>query len=568
MNVDDLFPMRLVEMDWYEMSPLVAVLKRNRGRWIHFSRGAPNRDWQHAKTLPNPDQPSNMYDRRVAKKYTRDLARIARMNAMQNVPKLGINPKSQWRDPKGIYFYPVDWVLGYSERIASANQFGLSYPYYYIADVELNDPGGINLATVTWAEVEAIAQRNGWYEQMMAFRQLPFDEQKHKMFSYSRPDLPGSFLWHFVDRMVQDGKITWTTAFRGISYIRDPNLAIIHSNEPDQLLVLAPRLIRNVQIGENKTPIKPTEMDKPAQWTYAMLSIIKAVRGEVGGDLTWKDKKPTLAFRIGNAAFSLAVGTDTWRTPALRLIYTWGRADGSLTITNQQMREQSAAVVVERIVNKVKQIGAMKTDLLFKPLIPIAEAKRFMMREVMNNMGLSIKTEIHNGENEATSKYSVVYLRGKSAPHEINGVPIAVTVNLGVQQNEVGIHCNVRVGRQEHAMYGQSDSSVATLQQMSVATLQQMLEGAVDDIAEHFDRFVASEIAPLDPGAKYGRHPRLEAEQLAPFKGWMVLNCGLSLGGLLSERYREEIAAYEKYSDKDRLLNMVRYVFTTNWHYW
>ena len=273
----------LFEVDFYDRSPLTAVLKRHRGKWIHFSKGAPNRSYRDAKLEPEPERPA-YYDRAKNKQYQRDLLRVARRNAIQPVPKIGINPRSIWQDPSGVYCYPVDWLLSGHERIMSGNQYGMNFPYYYICEIKLDDPNGVNLGTITWDQIEAIAARNGWLEPLRAFRELPPAEQKAQLFGYARPDLPGSFFWHFIDRMVKDGKMTWTKAYRGVSYVRDPNLSIIHSNEPNQILVLDPRILKVVEMGDNRHPVQAyssqNEMD---QWMHALLTILKTVRGEVGG---------------------------------------------------------------------------------------------------------------------------------------------------------------------------------------------------------------------------------------------------------------------------------------------
>ena len=143
MRLDALFT-QLFEMDWYDKSPMTAVLQQNRGKWIHFSQGAPNRDYRTATLLPEPEAPA-YYDRRKTKQYQRNLRAVQRKNAMANVPKMGINPKSMWQDPKGVYFYPVNWLLSGTERITSGQQHGINYPYYYIADINLNDANGVNL---------------------------------------------------------------------------------------------------------------------------------------------------------------------------------------------------------------------------------------------------------------------------------------------------------------------------------------------------------------------------------------------------------------------------------------
>ena len=307
-----------------------------------------------------------------------------------------------WQDPKGVYFYPVNWLLSGPERLLSGGQHALDYRYYYVVDLNLNDPNGVNLGTITWPEIEAIAKRNGWFESMEEFRKQPIDVQKKQLFHYSRPELPGSFFWHFVDRMVKDGKITWAKAYRGVSFVRDPNLSIIHSNEPDQVLVLDPRIIKIIDFGENKNPIKWGEdSDKLKTWLHGLMAIIKQVRGEYGGELTWKNKLPTLTFGKGWGKFILTIPerSSALGDVGLSLSYTYGRAYDSMYVGYKDLSNQSVDQIVQTIRNRVDQTAKLKSDLLFKPVITIEEGKKIMVEQVMDNHDVSINVRISNSSN-------------------------------------------------------------------------------------------------------------------------------------------------------------------------
>jgi len=86
----------LSELTWYDRSPLTSVLKANRGRWIHFT----------------------------------------------NTPKLGVNVRSMWDSgPKGVYFYPVDYLLTKTDRMKDGLQYGFNFKYYFLCDLDLSKPG-------------------------------------------------------------------------------------------------------------------------------------------------------------------------------------------------------------------------------------------------------------------------------------------------------------------------------------------------------------------------------------------------------------------------------------------
>ena len=103
----------LFEMDWYEKSPLTSVLRQHRGKWVHFSQGAPNRDWHNITKLAAPEKPQ-YYDSRANKRYQRELTAVNRKNATYNVPKLGINPKIDVARPEGRLFLPCKLVVIWS----------------------------------------------------------------------------------------------------------------------------------------------------------------------------------------------------------------------------------------------------------------------------------------------------------------------------------------------------------------------------------------------------------------------------------------------------------------------
>ena len=549
----------LFEMDWLDKSPLTSVLQRNRGRWIHFSRGAPNRDYRQAKLLPEPERPA-YYDRRLSKQYQRDLTAVKRKNAIHTVPKMGVNPRSMWQDPKGVYFYPVDWVLAGSERVRSGNQYGLDYPYYYIVELNLNDPNGVNLGTMTWQDVETIAKRNGWFDQMQEFRQQSPEDQKKGMFDYSRPELPGSFFWHFIDRGVKDGKMKWTTAYRGVSFVRDPNLSIIHSNEPDQVLVLDPRIIKIVDVGENKRPVKAGEgSDTLAQWMHVLLSIIKQIRGEFGGDLAWNKKRPTLSFSKGWGKFTLSVPerSSYFGEVGLALSFSYGRAYDSMYIDYKALLNSGIEQIVAQIRARVERVAARKTDLLFKPIIGIDDAKRLMIEQMTDHLGMSIKTRISNSETAENRRYNAVDLHGE-VQREIDRVLIKTTCFLDLKEQEIGGSCNVWAGRHHLISAPSSHDEDFTEPAPMFASIAHKARDNLDSMIRSF--------APKAEGRMYDRNPRFDSEAtVTAFLGWLIKNCGLSLGGTLAQEFAAEIAAFETYPEKRALLADIAYVMNSKW---
>lgn len=541
----------LFEMDWYDKSPLVAVLKANRGRWVHFSQGAPNRDYATATLLPEPHRPD--WSVKANKQYQRDLLKVRRQNAIARVPKIGINPRSFWNDPKGVYFYPVNWLLSGVERIRIAQQHGLDYPNYYLADLNLNDPAGVNLGSVTWDQVTEIARRNGWLDMMVEFRNQPITDQKTQLFSYSRPDLPGSFLWHFVDRMVKEGKLSWLKAFRGISYVHDPNLAIIHSNEPDQILVINPKVIRKLEMGAPNKPVNFRNQDKVEHWMHALMGIIRAVRGEYGGTLVWEKTVPILRFEKGWGKFTLKISERSGREmePGLNMAYTYGRAKNDMSIRYADLAAKTTEQIVAMITGKVDFVARLRNDLLFKPIMSIAEAKTWMTRNISNLSDMDISTDIHNGETANETRWSSVFLFGK-ATREIEGL----TVETGVTTVVYPDHTSVTV----RAKFGNSDLIYASPQNDD-ATLDDVANAVVTNLNHTLEQY-----SPARRDSKYLTNRLFSTdEEVFASKGWIIKNCGLYLDGALERLYANEIAAFDNFPKQKNLVNEIRWTFNSRY---
>jgi len=545
----------LFEMDWYDKTPLVAVLKANRGRWIHFSQGAPNRDYAKATLLPDPVKPSDGWNVKANKQYQRDLLKVQRQNAIAKVPKIGINPKSFWKDPKGVYFYPCDWLLGGAERIRIAQQHGLDYPNYYLADLNLNDPAGVNLGTVTWDQVTEIARRNGWLDIMVAFRSQPLSYQKTELGSYSRPETPGSFFWHFVDREVKGGRMSWLKAYYGVSFVRDPNLSIIHSNEPDQVLVINPKIIKNVTLATNQ-PVGFQNREKMEHWMFALMTVIKAVRGDYGGTLIWEKKKPKLSFEKGMGKFNLTIAASSYSAsgmePGLTMTYTYGRAENSMSVGRKDLETKTSEQIVDLLKSKVDFISRLRTDLLFKPVMTIADGKVYMKNRLSNLSDLEITETIHNSEGP-DKKWSSVSMYGKLV-HEVEGLSVETTIYTRLYADRMSMSVKAKLGLAD-LIYASPQGDTPTLDDVANA--------AITNFDTMFERY-----APARQASKYRSNALFPSdEDQFACAGWIIKNCGINLDGALERHYHKQIAAFEAKSEREQadLIREMRWVLTSRY---
>lgn len=551
MRLHDLFENELLtEVDWYEKSPLPAILRRYSDKWIHFSRGAPNRIVPKPYRTPEPDLGLPPADRERA------LRRAQRRDASYRVPKIGINPvvgmtsdtqheRQQWashHDPGGVYGYKCSFLLTGTDRMKSGQQYGLDMPYYYIFDVNMTS-NGVDLGKVTWEQVEDIAERNGWSEPLGTFFRLSPEAQK-KQFPHGRPEHPGWMLWNFVDRLVRDNEITWNKAFKGLDYIYDPNLSIIHSNEPEQIVVFNPKVIKVITSGENK-PYRDHESDKPETWDHALRTILKTLRGEFGGTLAWQDKKPTLTFTAGAATFTVATGW-TWGTPKLSLDYRQGRAVGHSSVGGDDFRSLSIEQIVAKVRAWVEPVARRKSDLLFTPALSEGLAQRLL--RLAADPPLTFATEIRNDDGPGRNSMTVT----GDYEREVDEVAVGGRVWLTATSGTFRLNAVVR-------LMGQNFMTVDL--PGYEGRPPEDVDAVLDELAQEFQRDLAQRVDMLRPreGSTYWQRFQSNEEADA-FVGWLAKHSGLSFGGRVEKVCAEAIAAYEAFPHKGALASDIRYL--------
>lgn len=512
-------PNLLLELTWHEKSPLTKVLMANRGRWIHFT----------------------------------------------NVKKLGINPRKKHWDPHGIYFYPVDWLLEPHERINIGQQYGLNQPYYFIADVDLSPPG-INLGTITWDEVWALAKRNGWYDYAQEYLSHPKEKHSTILPYYAKTDHPGSFLWHFIDYLTKKSPplISWNRALAGVAWVLDPNEGIIHNLEPYQLLVRDPRRIHNVTFGEN-TPITKNNAETRFHYEYALKALFKTLHARYGGTLTYKKKSPILTFRKGIVNFELREDDPKeFETPSLTLDYHWKRAKGQKYLNRETFRNSSMDQLIETLSNWIDEIGARTNDLLFKPVMSIEDGMEFMRYEIGDGSPMEFKVEIDNDRDEWSHVHIIGRITKDHGPLYTSSV-----VHLNIYETHISLSVGARVGKYagfgEYVLYGNADGEVKNYSTGEVVykTKEELIDEVLTHMVEKLPLYT-NQYSPVYR-TSYRRYVGFPHNDIfEAFKGWFIANCGLSLGGKLEKAFASEIEAYLSYPDKKNLLPDIAYA-TRKW---
>jgi hypothetical protein len=181
-----------------------------------------------------------------------------------NVNKLGINPRSKYRTPIGIYAYSADYI---KKQVGDGDMKKLPFAgnsrYATIFKAKGNI---INLATISESEVNLYYKKLGLYWSKISGKDATSSiEEFNEIVNYAAEharfnSYPGARLWHVtaeiatmmkkekMNRVKEDYdpdapvdpsyKKEWNSVFKniGIDGCVDPGVSIIHPGEPDQAL--------------------------------------------------------------------------------------------------------------------------------------------------------------------------------------------------------------------------------------------------------------------------------------------------------------------------------------------
>ena len=183
--------------------------------------------------------------------------------------KLGINPKSKYDTPLGIYAYPAEYVVDRAQgrlSMDAALPFAGDQPYANTFSVTGNI---INLVTMTYQEEQEIYEK--LYSVLPEFPYINnriFDDIVNNAFDNARfPLLPGGRAWYVTYTLSQEvnyskSSTAWNKIFRllGIDGCVDTGQGIIHPNEPVQAVFFAISAIKNIKRLQNR--YSPDELER------------------------------------------------------------------------------------------------------------------------------------------------------------------------------------------------------------------------------------------------------------------------------------------------------------------
>jgi hypothetical protein len=502
----------LTELNWYDKSPIIPVLKKYPGKFIHFS----------------------------------------------HIPKLGINPKKHHNDPHGIYFYPTNWLLhNDSDRVKSGNQFGVKFPYYFIVSIDFSSPG-IVLSSFNWDDFNRVSKMNGWadiwaqvdrYDNGELF--LPTENLKGNHYkaeltfpAHFKPDSPASALWTFCYLMQKNKIMSWAQSLKNIAYIYDDNNSVIYNYEPHQILVLNTKIIKIVDSNvhtKRKEVSSFADQSNWEEWKVAVLNIMKLLAEQYKGYIKWDKKRPILLFEIDDKKFRMEYN-DKWDS-GLHVDFIYGRSTDSFGIPSKMMREMSIEHLIEYIENRIENVVALKSDLLFEPIISQDQAiKLGEDRFFEPNATVKWNTDVSNELYRDDKKYASMRIRGLYEKN-VDGIKVTSIVYYNIYKTYFNVSVRLEINDQVIS-YGNNNEVYDFYNRgCSRDTLTYFLESLSN----------AEQLWVRQDGSETWYRPKFYGDDVwKRFVGWLAVNSGLSFNGYLDYKLEDELNIYEKLSTRDK----------------
>jgi hypothetical protein len=160
---------------------------------------------------------------------------------MTEMPKVGVNPRSGYNTPLGIYFYPADY---YVQQISAGKDLPFVHGARYINILKFSTKKILYVSELT--DIEPMIDKLGVQTGQEEFVQAAF-KRSHRM---AKMQSPGGQLWYVMwalsaklstDRGVSSSAV-WNWLIRKLGYdiVIDRGGGIIHDNEPTQGLIVNP----------------------------------------------------------------------------------------------------------------------------------------------------------------------------------------------------------------------------------------------------------------------------------------------------------------------------------------
>lgn len=441
-------------------------------------------------------------------------------------PKMGVRPMGKFHsDPAGVYFYNLDWLAKH-QRFINGEQFGVNWPYWTIVERHADDRG-IILSRLTWDDLTQLATNNHWPK---------FEDWEREGYEKMRAphNSPAGMFWDYIKAcspMMRGGKDlpTQNAALKGVSFVEDDGLGIIHGSEPYQMVMFDSRIIRVVASGNQGKPEDDKLMNGQR---FAFVELLKTLRGEYGGEIKWMRKIPSLAFEHKGASFKLTWVTSSWDA-SLRLDVRWGRARKTFSFKEGDFVRQTMDEVLKffhGIIAKFSALAAAKKDIFFKPLLSEKEA-RDGVRSLTGD-GFVEETEINNDHHEMTVHAE------KTIPLGETKTSMLVLVHCINATDKIRYSVTIKIGS-----YAIASARVTEEPSRVADTLKTNLEKSLEDVHPNSDAY----------GKKF-YYP----EDYQAFIGMVADLSGIKS---LAADFPDEVAAWRDYKNKNELYRDISRIY-------
>lgn len=333
--------------------------------------------------------------------------------------RLGVNTKAHHMDPKGVYFYPVDYLLD-SHKFEKGDQWATNWPYWFIVDIDFSLPG-LNLDTLTMAEVDALAERNGW-------RDLDLEVSKYSPWNIEKKDSVAKDTWQYLKAINQQGW-TWAKTLRGLSWVKDSH-GVIMSYEPEQVCVMNPRSMKLIETGQ-QDELHSGNDEKWIYWRRPITMVFNNMANKHGGQVVWKNKMPTLFVDGENWQFKVRFD-EHWGGSRLVVETRMGRAEDRHTI--EKLRHYEIYTLQEKLESMLEPCKNFDgNDMRFDSFMTEGQVKEWLASQFTTP--LSLEWQISNSTHMMWGTHRSV------AGHPA----VSVECRVGVDDDDAWVKLDLRI---------------------------------------------------------------------------------------------------------------------------
>lgn len=296
--------------------------------------------------------------------------------SLTSVEKLGINPKSEYDTPIGIYAYPASYILdpsGAGDRAALHNVVPFAGEMEF-ANIFSATGNILNIGTITDAKVNSLYKKlavicaridpsNGRSTLVTAIDEANATNAENEVGALV--DSPGGKLWYVMMTVAtalapianSRTAVLWNKLFRelGIDGVVDLGNEIIHSNEPTQAVFFTTSALTHVQRVHNKhSPTAISNGKRTGEYRKKFSSVVRDLTDDEsiitamrthGADLVMAIKNPSTAVQLAAVNRNgLALGYITNPSDAVKLAAVTNDGRALQFINNPSDAIQLAAV--------------------------------------------------------------------------------------------------------------------------------------------------------------------------------------------------------------------------------